>query len=609
MQAETVDVKSLFERDIRYLIPVFQRNYKWNESEHWAPLWVDLRNLATDLLEFGPGPDLSEHFLGAIVCEVQAAFGRDAQAVAVIDGQQRLTTVQLFLAAARRVCERRGLDGDAQYLRGLLENSAHIVNVRESHQYKIWPNVADRGSYVAAMRDSAGTSQPETATRFFEKQISRWLDIGDESDPDDDADHTPQERMAALIDATTSQMKLVKIDLQAKDNAQVIFETLNGRGERLTDADLIRNLLFRKADEQGTDVEALHSTSWSFFDEPRWSDQVAHGRHQRDRLHLFLNHWLSMKLLEEVPGSAVFRKFQEKTDRDQLPAEVVAKELRDAGAVFDSFDAFEVDSREWWFFRRIREMDLITVFPLLLWTFGQPASVLPPERRLRITRAVESYLVRRLISRASTRSYGRVFIDLLATAGAGEPGDSDARIVRLLADRTAEADFWPADDVLAADLRSKNAYGLRKSRIAMVLEAVERQLVGTGKTEFIDIARKSVEHILPQGWRHEAGWALPDGLADPTAAGIDRDRALHTWGNLTLVTWGKNSELSNHAWDVKKESLAQHTALQINRDLRTRWPNGWNETTINERADYLINAMKTIWPAPADFLEEVEGRE
>lgn len=180
MQAETVDVKSLFERDIRYLIPVFQRNYKWNESEHWAPLWVDLRNLATDLLEFGPGPDLSEHFLGAIVCEVQPAFGRDAQAVAVIDGQQRLTTVQLFLAAARRVCEQRGLDGDAQYLRGLLENSAHIVNARESHQYKIWPNVADRGSYVAAMRDSAGTSQPETATRFFEKQLSRWLDIGDD---------------------------------------------------------------------------------------------------------------------------------------------------------------------------------------------------------------------------------------------------------------------------------------------------------------------------------------------------------------------------------------------------------------------------------------------
>ena len=143
----------------------------------------------------------------------------------------------------------------------------------------------------------------------------------------------------------------------------------------------------------------------------------------------------------------------------------------------------------------------------------------------------------------------------------------------------------------------------------MVLEAVERQLVGTGKTEFIDIARKSVEHTLPQRWRHGAGWALPDGLPDPTAAGIDRDRALQTWGNLTLVTWGKNSELSNHAWDVKKESLAQHTALQINRDLRTRWPNEWNETTINERADYLLDAMKKIWPGPADFMGELEGRE
>ena len=59
--------------------------------------------------------------------------------------------------------------------------------------------------------------------------------------------------------------------------------------------------------------------------------------------------------------------------------------------------------------------------------------------------------------------------------------------------------------------------------------------------------------------------------------------------------------------DVKKESFAQHTALQINRDLRTRWPNVWNETTINERADDLLDAMKKFWPAPADW--ELESRE
>ena len=608
MEADTVDVKALFERDIRYLIPVFQRNYKWNEAEHWAPLWVDLRNLAADYLEFGPGPDLSEHFLGAIVCQQQSAPGRDAQAISVIDGQQRLTTLQLFLAAALRVCTRRGFDSDYRYLAPFVENSEHIVNGRVPHRYKIWPNVADRESYLAAMGQPDGVSAPERASRFFERQISRWLDVGDEDDPDDDDDNTAEERIAALIDAVSQQVKVVKIDLQDKDNPQVIFETLNGRGERLTDADLIRNYLFRKADDEGADPEALHASSWAMFDEPRWSEQVAHGRHQRDRLQLFLNYWLSMTLLEEVPASAVFRQFQAKIDRDRTPAETIAKDLRDAAAVFDSFDTFPADSREWWFFRRIREMDLITVFPLLLWTFGRSEEELPQERRLRIIRTVESYLVRRLLSRKTTRSYGRLFIELLAAAGSGPVGDADARVVRALAAKTADADLWPDDVMLTNDANTKNIYGLRKSRIVMVFEAIERDLVRTGKTETFDLAKKTVEHILPQGWRKEPGWSLPADIEDPTAAGLERDRILNTLGNLTLVAWGKNSEMSNHPWAQKREELAEHTSLQVNRDIRSRWPDRWDETTITARVGDLLTTITSIWPGPDSFVQELAER-
>jgi len=608
VQADTVDIKSLFDRDIRYLIPVFQRNYKWNEKEHWQPLWVDMRNLASDYLEFGSGPDLSEHFLGAIVCEQQAAPGRDAQAISVIDGQQRLTTLQLFLAAARRVCVTRTFDKDLNYLAPFIENSPHIVDGRPSHQFKVWPNVADRDSYRDAMAGGKGDSPAERAARFFEERIGRWLDVGDEDDPDDDEDYTPQERMTALLDAVTQQVKVVKIDLQSKDNPQVIFETLNGRGLQLTDSDLIRNYLFRKADEEGTDVEELHKTSWATFDEPRWSKQVAHGRHQRDRLHLFLNYWLSMTLLDEVPASAVFRQFQAKVERDKTPAETIAKDLRTSAAVFDSFDSFEQDSREWWFFRRIQEMDLITVFPLILWTFGQADEDLPADRRLRIIRVVESYLVRRLIGRATTRSYGRLFIDLLGAAGSGQVSNADQRIIRLLGEKTADADVWPDDETLANDLHTKNLYGLRKSRIVMIYEAIERELVKTGKTETFDLATKTVEHILPQGWRKEQGWSLPPHLDDPTAAGLNRDRILHTAGNLTLVTWGKNSELSNHPWQQKQTSLAKHTSLQLNRDLQANWPDHWDEATIAQRADALSTTIRKLWPSSKDFESEIADR-
>jgi hypothetical protein len=508
MKAEPVDLKGLFDKDVRYVVPIFQRNYKWNKIDHWQPLWLDLRNLATDLLEFGVGPDLSEHFLGAIVCEQQRSVGRDVLAVSVIDGQQRLTSLQLFLAAVRSVCIQRGFANDADYLFPFVENPAHLVDDREAHRFKIWPNVADRAAYQSALAGESGTSKPHEARDFFEARIASWLDVGDEDDPDDDEDHTPSERMTALIDAVSTQVKVVKIDLELKDNAQIIFETLNGRGEKLTDSDLIRNYLFRRADDEGVDIEALHATTWADFDEERWAEQVAHGRHRRDRLQLFFNHWLSMRLLTEVPSSSLFRQFQALVEKEKVPAETIAVELRSAALVFDSFDRFPEDSMEWWFFRRIGEMDLITVHPLLLWTYSQSDDDLAAERKARIVRAVESYLVRRLLGRRTTRSYGSVFIDLLTTAGAGSPDDADARVVRLLASRTAEADLWPRDDQLAADLRTTNIYGSRKSRIAMVFEAIERTLVTSGKTETFDLGPKSVEHILPQGWRAEPGWSL-----------------------------------------------------------------------------------------------------
>ena len=318
MKAETVELLALFDRDIRFLIPIFQRNYKWNEDDHWGPLWEDIRGVAEDILEFGEGPELPDHFLGAIVGEQQQSFGRDAMALHVIDGQQRLTTLQLVLAAMKQVCNDRSMSGDVEYLDGLIRNKSSVVKNRIEHRFKIWPNVADRSGYIAAMDAGSKNSRPEAAVQFFIQAISSWLDIGDIDDPLDDEEYTPDQRMEALITAMTRHLKLVKIDLEPTDNAQLIFETLNGRGERLTDTDLIRNHLFRTADAEGSDVLAMHERYWKPFDEPKWAAPVAHGRHQRERIHLLINYWLSMRTLEEVPAAAIFRLFKDYVAKNRL---------------------------------------------------------------------------------------------------------------------------------------------------------------------------------------------------------------------------------------------------------------------------------------------------
>lgn len=332
---------------MRYLVPIYQRNYKWDEVEHWGPLWTHICNVADDVLEYGEGPDVVDHFLGAIVCEQQQSVGRDAKAISVIDGQQRLTTIALFIAAAHGVCADRGFTRDADYLEPMVMNRPSVVDGRLSHKYKVWPNAADREGFLSAMEECLGGTRPERAVRFFKARIGGWLDVGAEDDPFDDQEFTAEERMAALITALLRFVKIVKIDLEPNDNAEPIFETLNGRGERLTDADLIRNSLFRRADTAGLDVQALYDQYWKPFDSGRWPDPVVHGRHQKDRLSLFLSQWLSLKELSEVPASALFRRFNDYVQASASPADVVAKELSDFAVVFDSFDRFQRSTREW----------------------------------------------------------------------------------------------------------------------------------------------------------------------------------------------------------------------------------------------------------------------
>lgn len=601
MKADTVELLGLFDRDIRYLIPIFQRNYKWNEDDHWLPLWTDIRGVAEDILEFGEGPDLPDHFLGAIVAEQQASFGRDAQALHVIDGQQRLTTLQLFLAGMRRVCIALGMEDDAQYLGGLIENKPSVVKDRVEHRYKVWPNVADRPAYVAAMTGPSNGTRPEQAVGFFDKVIRDWLHRGDLEDPLDDEEYSPAERMEALITAATRHLKLVKIDLEPSDNAQLIFETLDGRGERLTDADLIRNHLFRQADEEGADVVALHEHYWKQFEEGRWSQRIAHGRHQRERIHMFFNHWLAMRMLDEVPAAAIFSSFKSYVSKNRLPAETVAKDLARYSEVFDAFDDFVGDSREWWFFRRLAEMDLITVYPALLYVFGL-GEELPIERRRRALVAIESFLVRRLIARDSTRSYGALFTEVLKAAAAGPAAQVDLRIIELLRSKSAEADRWPTDDAMRSVVLNTNVYKLKQSRLKMVLEAVERRLVEGGRAESITLGHNLwIEHLLPQQWVVVDEWSLPAGIEDPTRAALERDHFLHTLGNLTLTTSKLDIELSNRPWPEKVARLRE-SVLNMNTRICSTYADAWNENTIRARGEELADLIVQIWPGPDALL-------
>ena len=154
MKSDPQPVLELFEVQKRYLVPLFQRQYIWTQDGQWEPLWDDIERKVLDRLrwhELGGGtsrPDPAikaspgEHFLGAIVLDQHPVSGREVQARIIIDGQQRLTTCQVFLAALRDVASPRGVDEYADVLGRFLTNSG-IMADEAVERYKVWPSRYD----------------------------------------------------------------------------------------------------------------------------------------------------------------------------------------------------------------------------------------------------------------------------------------------------------------------------------------------------------------------------------------------------------------------------------------------------------------------------------
>ena len=246
-------------------------------------------------------------------------------------------------------------------------------------------------------------------------------------------------------------------------------------------------------------------------------------------------------------------------------------------------------------------MDLITVYPVLLWLLGQHPEDLEISSRRRAMKAIESYLGRRLVGRYTTRGYGDLFMQVLKRVIDGPVADADRSVIQLLGEKSAETDRWPNDEEFRSLVINTNAYRIKGSRLRMILEAADRQMADDGRTESITLGHNLwIEHLLPQTWRGTAGWSLPGEPVDVEAS-AQRDHVLHTLGNLTLTTSKLDIELSNRPWADKLGQIGASSSLALNREIITRYPSHWDEDAIRDRGTRLATALGQVWPS-ADAL-------
>ena len=149
MQAETRTMTQLFQLDVRYLIPLYQRPYVWTEEQQWAPLWDDIVTVAEHFLAEGASSKPPSHFLGAIVIQQQDNPPGTPQRFLVIDGQQRLTTLQILVGAAARIADRLGCAAEAELLRRLVYNNELLA--KDDERFKVWPTNANQHAFRLVM--------------------------------------------------------------------------------------------------------------------------------------------------------------------------------------------------------------------------------------------------------------------------------------------------------------------------------------------------------------------------------------------------------------------------------------------------------------------------
>lgn len=613
MKSDTITPFGLFSLPVRYTVPLFQRPYVWTEKDRWQPLWDDLRVVAELHLEaqdsgYGQkSPAVVPHFMGAIVLDQQLIPTGFVLERHVIDGQQRLTTLQLLMAAALEVVTEHGEPVDANALRTLTRNDESIVPSPD-HVFKVWPTNYDRDAFRATMSGAASadlaSGRIQEAYRYFLGEVREWAEVS--GDPD-----KARSRLNALTRTLSQNLKVVVIDLEPGDNAQVIFETLNFRGTPLLAADLIKNSIFRQAEAEGLDVDELYEKAWRRFDSLEWRREVRQGRMKRPRIDVFLNYWLAMRRTHEVPADRIFSDFKEHVTIDGGSLVEVVDNLAHHADVFDGLESYPPTSPEGTFsYRILTVMEQFVWGPFLLWLFGWSEADLPPKQRQSALAAVESWAVRRLVCRLTSKQVNRMVIDLLGRLVQDGPSKAGDTVEGFLAERSGENTLWPSDDMVRASVIGERLYRtISRSRLRMVLEAIEDMLRGPkAEEQNCPRGKLTIEHVMPQGWREH--WHLPSSAEPVEIVAARRDVIVQTIGNLTLVNNILNPALSNRPWTDseasahgleqkgKRSVLNDHSLLYLNKKIVDGWPTAWDEESIALRGEQMADAIIRIWPGP-----------
>lgn len=625
MDSDRNSVIELFKPERQYCVPFYQRAYVWNQEDQWSRLWSDIQEKAEARLS---GLPATPHFMGAVVLDPQdrkKLIG--VERVHIIDGQQRFTTIQFALAALSIMLRSWGHTDVLPVVEACLRNSdERNMRNKKSEVFKVWPTFYDRKAYTQAIHttklDDLRVSFPDHFTQqrslkkigvrhppalaaiwYFATQMDAWLPK---------TGKPGAESAEALASAILEDLVVISITLDAEDDAQVIFETLNGHGVELTATDLIRNHVFLRAEAEDADAEKLYQEQWRRYESDGWKQDERRGRLVRSRVEWFIQTVLQAEMRDDIDQGRIYAEYQRYARQANLTA---SAQLTTLASYADAYETLlDGDERKpiGRFGKRYAAWDASTTYVLALAIAKSGVSEQEQDAMLGM---LGSYLVRRAICGLTNKNYNKVFLQLLKNLK-GNPLTLES-LRNAISAFTGEATRFPKDDEFrAAILRGPMYPGrLDAPKMRSILVELENAL-RTERTEepvAPALANLDIDHMMPQEW--PAYWPLNDGtsatahelaqaqtaqwvdekkLTDRQNSLLAREAAIPTFGNLTLLHYGTNRAAKNREFRVKRELFVQHSNLHLNREVLVA--DKWDEDSILKRAEALSRHALRIWP-------------
>ena len=559
MQAQQTSFLNLLNGQVQYVVPRWQRRYRWGNSE--------IERLLEDLVTVAIAGDNATHYGGTVLTFPEPGPAGVVQVIRVVDGQQRLTTVSLLLAC---IAEVLGDERDCEGWTAHLIRTGRLTNpgLDARHYHKLRLQEGDEVEYRAILKgESNGIGAVSQAWRTLHRLVRR---------------HDVSELMRGL-----TRLDVVSIGLGANEDPQQIFESINATGRPLTESEKVKNwLLLGLSDEVQQD---LHDNSWMSI------ERALGASYSSSPIDEFLRDLLRWRTGKVVGIDKVYEEFRQWTvragraqDRRGLCHEL-ARMSKLYGMITSTFGKHpHVGVRLQLDHLRLMGMDVHR--PLTLRLLDEAESSVEPGTRYESVAEclslISSWLTRLWTSGRPNAGMNRAVTDLAFGPGPS-PGESATEywLGRLNKLRNTRVGV-PNDTAVVEGVRTRKAYGGSATATTLALLYAMNEDENPGG-ESINREHLTVEHVMPQKLTEE--WA--DELGDDAVQIHSRYR--DCIANLTLCGDSANSAVGVSSFGKKKKVYAR-SPIHLTRSL-DRF-DSWDEEALDRRADDLASKILKLWP-------------